>query len=273
MLRAMSTYVGVTERLHPGMLDTLVRGGAQSIELFCARQHFDYTNKSHVREIANWFKSNNVSVNSLHSPMYSDTDWGHDGSHSVNVADPDKRRRIESMDEIKRALEVAEVLPFRFLVQHIGDAGESYDEKKFDATMTTIEHLRAFAKPLGVTMLVENIPNELSTPEKLVELIRTSHFEDVGVCFDFGHAHIASAIAPDFEIVRDYVRSTHVHDNTRDRDNHLWPGEGTIDWKLAMEVLKTAPHVPPLLLEINGSEETDIAGAMQKAFRKLGEEI
>jgi sugar phosphate isomerase/epimerase len=270
MLRAVSTYVGVKERLHPGMLDSLVRGGAQSIELFCARQHFDYHNKSQVKEIASWFKSNNISANSIHSPMYSDMDWGHDGSHSVNVADPDKRRRIESTDEIKRALEVAEVLPFKYLVQHIGDAGETFDQRKFDATMSTIEHLRAFAKPLGVTVLVENIPNELSTPEKLVELIRTSHFDDVGVCFDFGHAHIANSIEPDFNILKDYVRSTHVHDNTRERDNHLWPGEGTIDWKHAMEVFKTAPNVPPLLLEINGDEEQDVAGEMQKTFRKLG---
>ena len=41
MLRAISTYVYVKDRLHPGMLDGLVRGGAQAIEIFCARQHFD----------------------------------------------------------------------------------------------------------------------------------------------------------------------------------------------------------------------------------------
>jgi sugar phosphate isomerase/epimerase len=272
MLKAMSTYIGVKERLHPGMLDALVRGGAQAMELFCARQHFDYTNASHVREIANWFKSNDVPVNSIHSPMFSDTDWGRDGSHPINVADTDKRRRIESMDEIKRALEVAEIIPFRFLVQHIGDPNESFDDRKFDAAMTTIEHLRAFAKPLGVTVLVENIPNDLSTPEKLVELIRTSHFDDVGVCFDFGHAHIMGTVAREFETVRDYIRSTHIHDNARDRDAHLWPGEGNIDWKEAMELLKAAPHVPPMLLEIDGIEGTDVSAAMQKAFRRLSTE-
>ena len=56
--------------------------------------------------------------------------------------------------------------------------------------MTSIEHLRAFAKPLGVRILLENIPNELSTPEKLVEMIRAAHFDDVGICFDFGHANM-----------------------------------------------------------------------------------
>ena len=45
MLKAMSTYVYVKERLHPGLLDGLVRGGAQAIEIFAARQHLDYANR------------------------------------------------------------------------------------------------------------------------------------------------------------------------------------------------------------------------------------
>ena len=81
--------------------------------------------------------------------------------------------------------------------------------------MTSIEHLRAFAKPLGVRILLENIPNELSTPEKLVEFIQDSHFDDVGVCFDVGHAHIMSDVAEAFETLKNYIHSTHIHDNPR----------------------------------------------------------
>ena len=66
------------------------------------------------------------------------------------------------MDEIKRAIEMAEQIPFRFLMQHMGTSDESFDDSKFEAAMTSIEHLRAFAKPLGVRILLENIPNELS---------------------------------------------------------------------------------------------------------------
>ena len=42
MLKAISTYIFVKERLHPGLLDKLVSGGAQAIEIFGARQHLDY---------------------------------------------------------------------------------------------------------------------------------------------------------------------------------------------------------------------------------------
>jgi sugar phosphate isomerase/epimerase len=269
MLRAMSTFVAVKERLHPGLLDRMVRGGAQAIEIFCARQHFDYTNRAHVKEVAQWFKANPVELNSLHSPLFSDADWGRDGTPPVNLAERDKKLRIDAMDEVKRALEVAEQLPFRYLVQHLGNPGESFHPGKFDAAMTAIEHLRAFAKPLGVKLLVENIPNELSAPEKLVELIQVAHFEDVGVCFDIGHAHIMNTVAKDFDVLKDHIRSTHIHDNSRERDAHLWPGEGSIDFKEGMELLRTAPHVPPLLMEIEGVDGKDFVPEMVKAFQSL----
>jgi sugar phosphate isomerase/epimerase len=270
MLKAVSTYIHVKERLHPGLLDGLVRGGAQAIEIFAARQHLDYANrKQHLREIADWFRTSTVPLHSVHSPLYSDYEWGRTGSPPVNVAATDRAQRIEAMDEIKRALEIAEQIPFQFLVQHIGVGNESFDDRKFEAAMTSIEHLRAFAKPLGVRILVENIPNELSTPEKLVEFVQITHFDDIGVCFDVGHAHIMSEVAQAFETLQAHVRSTHIHDNAKDRDAHLWPGEGSIDWKQAMELLRSAPHRPPLLLEIEGEEKLKPAEKMAETFRVL----
>jgi sugar phosphate isomerase/epimerase len=273
MQNAISTYIYVKQRLHPGLLDGLVRGGAQAIEIFAARQHLDYANrKQHVREIADWFHTSGVPLNSVHSPMHADYESGRTGGQPVNIATTDRGRRVEAMDEIKRALEIAEQIPFRFLVQHMGAGGEEFDDRKFEAAMTSVEHLRAFAKPLGVSLLLENIPNELSTPDKLVEFIRSSHFEDVGVCFDFGHAHMAGGVSPAFEILKQYIRSTHVHDNAGDRDAHLWPGEGNINWKEAADLLRSAPHVPPLLLEVEGDEKTDVPARMGEAFRRLGEQ-
>jgi sugar phosphate isomerase/epimerase len=270
MLKAMSTYVYVKERLHPGLLDGLVRGGAQTIEIFAARQHLDYANrKQHVREIADWFRTSGITLNSVHAPLYADYETGRAGAPPINVASIDRAGRVDAMDEIKRALELAEHIPFRFLVQHLGVSRESFDDRKFEAAMTSIEHLRAFAKPLGVRILLENIPNELSTPERLVEFIRAAHFDDVGVCFDFGHAHIMSDVPQAFETVKDYVRSTHVHDNDKTEDSHLWPGSGSIDWKQAMDLLRSAPHTPPLLLEVESNEKINPVEKMSETFERL----
>jgi sugar phosphate isomerase/epimerase len=270
MLKAVSTFVYVKERLHPGILDGLARSGVQAVEIFAARQHIDYANrKQHVKEIAEWFRDSGIPLNSVHSPLYADYEWGRAGAPPVNIASTDRAGRIEAMDEIKRALEIAEQIPFRFLVQHLGTPNEDFSEKKFEAAMTSIEHLRAFAKPLGVRILLENIPNELSTPERLVEMIRGAHFDDVGVCFDVGHAHITGSVREAFETLRAHICSTHIHDNKKDKDSHLWPGDGTIDWKEAMELLRSAPQTPALLLELEGDEKVDALGKLAHTFEKL----
>jgi sugar phosphate isomerase/epimerase len=269
MRRAMSTLIYArSERLHPGLLDQFVSGGAEAIEIFAARGHFNYADRQHVREIANWFRSTGIAFHSMHSPMYSDEEWGRSGTPGLNIAAVEKRDRIAAMDEIKRALEVAEHAPFKFLVQHVGVRDEMSDEHKMDAALTSLEHLRAFAKPLGVELLLENIPNDLSTPENLMELLRAGRFTDVGVCFDVGHAHLAPGVKLAFDVLKERIRSTHLHDNMKDRDSHLWPGEGSVDWKEAIELLRTAPHVPPLLLEIEG-ETAKLSEKMAEAYKKL----
>ncbi len=269
MLRAMSSYVFIKERLHPGLLDKLASGGAQAIEVFAARGHFDYTDRSHVRELGNWFKSGQVEFHSMHSPIFTTNDFARAVGPPLNIVDMEKRRRIEAMDEIKRAIEVAEQAPFRFLVQHIGNSNESDDDRKFEAALSSIEHLRAFAKPLGVTLLLENIPNDISTPERLMEMLRLLRYDDLGICFDTGHAHITSTVHQAFGVLENRVRSTHVHDNQGIRDSHLWPGEGTIDWEQTMQQLRSAPHAPALLMEIEGQEGVDAGGKMVEAFKKL----
>ena len=271
MLRGVSTYPFVKERLHPGLLDQLVRGGAQAIEIHAARHHFDYANrKQHVREIGDWFRDGTAQLFSVHAPQYADYESGRAGGPPVNIASSDRSQGIQAMDEIKRAIEVAEQIPFRFLVQHIGVAGEEFDEKKNDAAMTCIEHLRAFAKPLGVSILLENIPNEFTEPDKLVEFIRAAHFEDVGICLDLGHAHLMGGVAPAFESVKEHLASAHVHDNNKDRDAHLWPGKGTIDWVEAMILLRSAPDDVALVLEIEAEDQKkDISADMAAAYKKL----
>jgi sugar phosphate isomerase/epimerase len=247
----------------------MVSGGAEAIEIFATRGHFNYTDRQHIRQIANWFRSTGVTFHSMHSPMHPDEDWGRGGATHINIASVEKLQRVAATDEIKRAIEVAELAPFQFLVQHVGVGHEEADEHKLDAAMSSLEHLHAFAKPLGVQLLVENITNELSTPETLLDLLHAGRFDDIGVCFDVGHAHIMSSVPQAFEVLKDRIRSTHVHDNNQERDSHLWPGAGTIDWKQTMELLRTAPHVLPVLLEIEGVEGEKVAEKMAEAFGKL----
>lgn len=269
MLRAMSTHVCVRERLQISDLEAMQRGGAQAIELFCQKEHFDYTDRGRTREFAAWFREHPGVLHSMHSPIYSESDYGRHMAPPVNVVDNEKRLRVAAMDEIKRAIEFAELAPFRFLIQHLGVGKERWDPHKLEFAITAIEHLRFFAKPLGVTLLLENIDNEVATPDRLQEIVNMAHFDDVGFCFDIGHAHFGLGVRASFNAMQDKIRSTHLHDNHGERDEHLWIGEGTIDWEEAMGLLRTAPHVPAILLEISGETHKEIAAAATESFGRL----
>jgi len=63
--------------------------------------------------------------------MFSDDVWGRSGPQSViDITEPMKGRRIGFVDEIKRALEIADVVPFRYLIQHIGVAGQEFEQRR-----------------------------------------------------------------------------------------------------------------------------------------------
>jgi sugar phosphate isomerase/epimerase len=272
MLKVISSHVFLRNRLHPGLLDTFRKSGAQGVELFAARQHFDYTNPAEVRDLADWFRSNPAEAFSLHAPLYSDLEMGRSGSPIVNVIHPEKGRRIDAMDEIKRALEVAEQIPFRFLVVHLGDREDTWSPRALEFSMTALEHLRAFANPLGVKLLVENLQNEVTHPTNILEILNTGHFKDIGVCLDVGHAHLIDGVMPALAELKDRIHSSHLHDNKGDRDSHLWPGDGAIAWDETLEGLKKAPQAPAGVLEIHyGLEDTPetVAQKAAKIFERF----
>lgn len=265
MHRAISTHVFLRQRLHAGLLEALARSGAEGVELFAARQHFDYTSRIELNDLAAWFRENTLKPWSLHAPLYSDLEMGRSGAPSVNVVHVEKSRRIDAMDEIKRALEAAEQIPFSYMILHLGDREDSWSARTLEHAITAVEHLRAFAAPLGVKLLLENLQGSVAQPENIAEVMSTGHFHDVGVCLDLGHAHLGGGISEAIGILGPHIRSVHVHDNAGDRDTHLWPGDGTIAWPQAMQALARLPHAPAQVLEIHYSLATSTDAVVQDA--------
>lgn len=273
MLRAISTHIFLKHRLHSGHLDTLTKSGAEAIEIFANRRHFDYTSRAQVKEIGEWFRANAIPAWALHSPLRAEEEGDSERSTApaINVVDVEKSRRIDSMDEVKRALEAAEQVPFSHLILHLGDRGETWSPRTLEHAMTAVEHLRAFARPLGVQILLENLEkNEVAQPENLMEILSVGHFDDIGICLDVGHAHLGEGILPAIDTMGPRIRSVHVHDNAGDKDAHLWPGDGTIAWPEAMQALGALPKPPATVLEIHPTLENP-EGTLADRFRRTWE--
>jgi sugar phosphate isomerase/epimerase len=256
--RVLSTHVVVQQRLSVAWLQKVIDSGIRSIEIFCARQHIDYRDKAQIRELGLWFRDSPLKVHSMHSPMHNDIYSGRSGpSGVITLTETTKAERIRMVDEIKRAVEISEAIPFRYLIQHIGVLHEVFDERKVEAAFNSLEELKLFTKPCGVEILLENIPNEFSTAEQLKYFLSTTHL-DFGFVFDTGHANIGAGVEHEFEIMKERIRSLHIHDNDGKEDKHLFPflaKGGTIDWGRTMELFRSRPGQFPLLLELKESPD------------------
>ena len=162
MKHAISTHLFVNHRLTTAGLDRIWDAGIPAVEIFCARQSMDYRDRAQISELAHWFRDSELELFSLHSPMYSDDVWGRSGPNAnITITETSKPRRIAMVDEIKRAIAIAEDIPFRYLIQHIGAKGEEWDEFRVEAAFTCLEDLKVFGGQRGVEILIENIPQRL----------------------------------------------------------------------------------------------------------------
>ena len=257
MYHAISTHVIANHRLTTVWLERIWEAGIPAVEIFCVRQHLDYRDRAQISELAHFFQDSELTLHSLHGPIYTDEVWGRSGPHAViSITEPVKAKRVAMVDEIKRALEIAESIPFRYFIQHIGVSGEQYDDRKVEAAFTALEEISLFARQRGVEVLLENTPNVLASAERLDYFLGQTHL-NLNYCFDVGHAHLNEGVRAAFEIMQERIRSTHIHDNDGKSDLHSFPflvEGGTVDWKQTMDLLRSRADQYPLLLELMESD-------------------
>ncbi len=251
MQRVLSTYLFIHRKLTPALLAEIARAGIPAVELFCTRTHLDYHAAEEVRELADWLSGHDLTVHSIHAPTERDLSPGRESGVPISICDPERLRRLDAVDEIKRALDLAEYFPFRFLVQHVGSSREAPDPRKWDAAFNSLEHLIVFAKERGVTIALENTPGELATPANLCHFIKDTRLHELRLCFDTGHAHMEEGVERSFETMGELVATTHVHDNHGEKDEHLLPYEGSIHWEATLKTMAAAiAGGLPIVLEL-----------------------
>jgi sugar phosphate isomerase/epimerase len=211
-----------------------------------------------------------LTLTSLHAPTSRDLSATREGGQPLSICEVERVRRIEAMDELKRAIDVAEDLPFPRMIFHMGGTREMADPRKRDAAFSSLEHLILHARHVGVTICVENTTSEMGDPAYLRSFYDETRLTGLRFNFDIGHAHLADGpederVEKGFAPLRELVVGAHIHDNHGEKDEHLPPYDGTIDWEKSIKILKTAPASDlPLLLELKEKTGPDAPAAQEQ---------
>lgn len=267
MQRLLSTYLFVSRKLTPELMGLIAGAGFQGLEIFCTRSHFEYSVKPEVRAMAGALQQHRLQLVSLHAPTSRDISAMRESGTPLSICEVERVRRIEAMDELKRVIDVAEDLPYSRLILHMGSPRETADPRKRDAAFSSLEHLILHARHVGVTICVENTLSEMGDPQYLRTFVDETRLTGLRFNFDIGHAHLAEwpeseRIEKSLAPLRDLVSSVHLHDNHGEKDEHLPPYDGSIDWPTAIKTLQFAPQISlPIVLELKEKTGPEAPGA------------
>ena len=175
----------------------------------------------------------------------------------TNNGTPNDAARRESIDAASSFFGPAAEVGVPVVVVHPNTPdGEEYTEDGFEASLArsvdSLTILADRAKAAGVKLAVENLPlRHTPRPGGVIEdtlRMIDSLGDHVGICFDVGHSN-ANVADPADEVrtAGDRIFSVHIQDNDGlGDDQHLIPGEGTVDWSAVLDALrKHAPDCTP----------------------------
>ena len=115
-----------------------------------------------------------------------------------------------------------------------------------------MQALLPYAEQYGLTVLSENILwGATIHPRNIVSLVKAVNSPHFGWCYDTGHAHFYGIEPPVLRELGIQPFSLHIQDThgIGYGDEHLLPGDGTIDWKEFLEILDEVGYTGELVLE------------------------
>ncbi len=226
-------------------------------------------------------KELNLEFVSMHAPFGPDQD--------LNT--PVMEARENMIDRHLRAMRIAAESGSLTYTVHIGAYHHCYNHVPLDTlrplAVETLERLIPEAEKLGIVIAVENSFEPPNSAAEVLNLVKNfSSSPAAGVCFDAGHANcMATApgkklefysqnmrnrwwengIIPEdnaMETLRDFIVTTHLHDNDGYSDLHGMPGDGTINWPETVAGLRSCPRMLEYQTEVSPQDGENWAGKL-----------
>ena len=249
--------------------------GFDAIELFATRTHFDYHDSSAIQTVGEWLNETGLQLHSMHAPISERLAGARWGTMFTNASN-DEATRARAVQEAAAALAIAQHIPFRFLVVHLGQPHSqkpAADDNRLDAARRSIEELHRVAQSLDVRLALEVIPNKISSAEALVRFIEDElEMPDIGICMDFGHGFLMGDLVDAIETASGYLVTTHIHDNHGKFDEHLVPLEGAIDWPATLMAAQKIGYDGAFVMEVaNTSTPAQVLAGTERARRRFEE--
>ena len=169
--------------------------------------------------------------------------------------------RRKAVDKIVLWMEKAARMGASVGIQHPTTTGYNVDVEGLDVYLRqlgkSLDTILPAAENLNFTLAIENMlpaggGRFASRPEHFTAMIQHFAHPNLGFCLDTGHALVAAG--PDhagefLDIMAPHLVAFHLTDNAGDRDSHLAPGHGRVDWNPVFRKAAELQFSRPICIE------------------------
>ena len=174
----------------------------------------------------------------------------------VNIASLQEKSRLNSIEQIKGSINLANRIDAENVVVHPGlmpFLARPFEDTVYRVANESIIELGNYGKDLGVCVTIENMPTfEGMIYQNMVKLDKLLTENEMFMTLDIGHANHMGYTAD--EMYFDSIKHIHAHDNYGDDDSHLAFGEGSIDLKHIINTFESKKYDGIYIIEVNDED-------------------
>lgn len=186
-------------------------------------------------------------------------DTMHGAFLDVTVHSSDKRIRDVSQLRVRQSMDVAKEMGLYGVVFHTNRLQGFKDAVYLKNWLETNE---IFFKDIcekypNQQIFMENMFDE--APDVLTELAgRMQEVSNFGICLDYAHAAVSETAADEWiRQLAPFIKHMHINDNDLKNDLHEPVGNGQIDWKQFVQLMKQYQIDATVLVEVAGIEKQE----------------
>ncbi len=224
-----TTGYGLAEKSHDEIIETCRFAGLAGIE--GSPPLFEGIAESELQAIGDRYRSAGLCIETFHLPFSPEDDI-------ASFYETVRRRAVDKMRLwMGRASLAGATVGIQHPTTNRSDADVEGLETYFIQIGRSLDTLLREAEDLNFTIALENmLPSGggrfTSRPAHFERIVRDFAHPNLGFCLDTGHALVAGRGDAHrfFEVMGPCMVAFHLADNAGDRDSHLAPGHGRVNW-------------------------------------------
>ncbi|MDD3726030.1 MAG: sugar phosphate isomerase/epimerase [Candidatus Ratteibacteria bacterium] len=233
-------------------------------------------NDKEIEQMGRQYKDAGIELYSFHLPF----------SQEDDITSFYETKRRDVVQRLSRTMEQASLLGSKVVILHPSTSHFCIEVEGFDRYLQqmerSLETLIPAAEEMKITIALENMLPGIdgerfgSRPEHFTIFVEKFAHPHLGFCLDTGHANVScESDGPMifFDVMQKYLVAFHIQDNSGDRDIHLAPGYGLIDWNTFFKKMDEINFSHPACIETPPFGPADHYKYSPDAWKKMFEEM